>query len=147
MTLNFCRSLFKKYNYCLWECWFLAKNLSDFVYLPPFKPWKLVNPYYHSICLVKSFFESKPLSHHLHLWGFFLSWTAAMCFFILDFWEKHEPQREHSKGFMPSWTTKICFFKFDLSLNSLLHISQVYTLPSSNDPTSCWNGIDKKNLK
>ena len=33
-----------KFNNFLWVCWFLDKNLSNFV--PP--AWKLVNPYYHN---------------------------------------------------------------------------------------------------
>ena len=34
-----------KFNNFLWVCWFLGKNLSNFV--PP--AWKLNNPYYHNI--------------------------------------------------------------------------------------------------
>ena len=34
---------FSKFNNFLWVCWFLGKNLSNFV--PPF--WKLHNPYCH----------------------------------------------------------------------------------------------------
>ena len=36
---------FSKFNNFLWVCWFLRKNLSNFV--PPV--WKLHNPYYHII--------------------------------------------------------------------------------------------------
>ena len=35
---------FSKFNYFLWVCWFLGKNLFNFV--PPV--WKLHNPYCHS---------------------------------------------------------------------------------------------------
>ena len=35
---------FSKFNNFLWVCWFLGKNLSNFV--PP--AWKLNNPYYHT---------------------------------------------------------------------------------------------------
>ena len=35
---------FSKFNNFLWICWFLCKNLSNFV--PP--AWKLDNPYYHT---------------------------------------------------------------------------------------------------
>ena len=35
---------FSKFNNFLWVCWFLGKNISDFV--PP--TWKLDNPYYHT---------------------------------------------------------------------------------------------------
>ena len=34
----------KEYKNFLWVCWFLAKNLSDFVSFL----WKLINPYCHS---------------------------------------------------------------------------------------------------
>ena len=36
---------FSKFNNFLWVCWFLGKNLSNFV--PPV--WKLHNPYCHNI--------------------------------------------------------------------------------------------------
>ena len=36
---------FLKFNNFLWVCWFLGKNLSNFV--PP--NWKLYNPYYHNV--------------------------------------------------------------------------------------------------
>ena len=36
---------FSKFNNFLWVCWFLGKNLSNFV--PPV--WKLHNPYCHSL--------------------------------------------------------------------------------------------------
>ena len=36
---------FSKFNNFLWVCWFLGKNLSNFV--PPV--WKLHNPYCHSV--------------------------------------------------------------------------------------------------
>ena len=35
---------FSKFNKFLWACWFLCKNLSNFVPLP----WKLHNPYCHT---------------------------------------------------------------------------------------------------
>ena len=43
---------FSKFNNFHWVCWFLAKNLSNFV--PP--AWKLDNLYYHT--LDNSFFNS-----------------------------------------------------------------------------------------
>ena len=36
---------FSKFNNFLWVCWFLGKNLSNFV--PP--AWKLDKPYYHNV--------------------------------------------------------------------------------------------------
>ena len=48
MSNSFIRYLrvdqFSKFNYFLWVCWFLGKNLSDFI--PPV--WKLHNPYCHT---------------------------------------------------------------------------------------------------
>ena len=41
---TFSLTQFSKFNNCLWVCWFLGKNLSNFV--PPV--WKLHNPYCHS---------------------------------------------------------------------------------------------------
>ena len=38
---------FSKFNHFVWVCWFLGKNLSNFV--PPV--WKLHNPYCHNIDL------------------------------------------------------------------------------------------------
>ena len=36
---------FSKFNNFLWVCWFLGKNLSNFVY----PAWKLDNPYCHNV--------------------------------------------------------------------------------------------------
>ena len=36
---------FSKFNNCLWVCWFLGKNISNFVPLI----WKLHNPYCHNL--------------------------------------------------------------------------------------------------
>ena len=38
---------FSKFNNFLWVCWFLSKNLSNFVT----PTWKLDNPYYHNTYL------------------------------------------------------------------------------------------------
>ena len=39
---------FSKFNNFLWVCWFLGKNLSNFV--PPV--WKLHNPYCHNVYIL-----------------------------------------------------------------------------------------------
>ena len=52
---------FSKFNHFLWVCWFIGKNLSNF--LPPI--WKLHNPNCHNVllwtwplCSAKSLFNS-----------------------------------------------------------------------------------------
>jgi hypothetical protein len=49
-----------KFNNFLWVCWFLCKNLSNFV--PP--NWKLHNPYCHNAGLVGWNFFYKTISEH-----------------------------------------------------------------------------------
>ena len=51
---------FSKYNNFLWVCWFLGKNLSNFV---P-SAWKLNNPYYHNI------------QNRFFFFPFFASWSS-----------------------------------------------------------------------
>ena len=41
---------FSKLNNFFWVCWFLGKNVSNFVY----PTWKLDNPYYHNIHKARS---------------------------------------------------------------------------------------------
>jgi hypothetical protein len=43
---------FSKFNNFLWVCWFLGKNLSN--YVPP--TWKLNNLYYHSFHPYQTYF-------------------------------------------------------------------------------------------
>ena len=55
---------FSKFNNFLWVCWFLGKNLSNFV--PP--AWKLNNPYSHNMyshnnCLIFRTVPQFKLSH------------------------------------------------------------------------------------
>ena len=49
---------FSKFNNFIWVCWFLGKNLSNFV--PPV--WKLDNPYYHNFTtsIWRDFFLLQP---------------------------------------------------------------------------------------
>ena len=62
ITHHFCQ--FTEYNNFLWGYWFLAKNLTNFVFLP----WKLDNPYYHSALTTEwtdSFLHSEDIKLHV----------------------------------------------------------------------------------
>ena len=54
---------FSKFNNFLWACWFLCKNLSNFVPLP----WKLHNPYCHTLGQSKLMCQRENLSRVLYL--------------------------------------------------------------------------------
>ena len=85
---NFCISQlhqFSKINDFLWVCWFLGKNLLNFVSLT----WKLDNSYYHNIHVsyhfmnnfVKKVFKMKrfktfKFSSHLQIFVFFYQQTG-----------------------------------------------------------------------
>ena len=45
---------FSKFNNFFWVCWFLCKNLSNFVY----PVWKLHNPYCHKLRKLLKYFET-----------------------------------------------------------------------------------------
>ena len=62
VTHHFCQ--FTKYNNFLSVCWFLAKNLTNFVFLPR----KLDNSYYHSALTTEwtdSFLHSEDIKLHV----------------------------------------------------------------------------------
>ena len=62
ITHHFCQ--FTKYNNLLSGYWFLAKNLTNFVFLT----WKLDNPYYHSALTTEwtdSFLHSEDIKLHV----------------------------------------------------------------------------------
>ena len=55
---------FSKFNNFLWVCWFLGKNLSNFI--PP--AWKLHNPYCHTraaTCKIRAILAACP-AHHIY---------------------------------------------------------------------------------
>ena len=78
-----------KFNNFLWVCWFLCKNLSNFV--PP--AWKLHNPYWHNV----------PKVHH---WGHaniqnasIISYCDTIFYsFVLPYWD---PFWNRIRNFMP----------------------------------------------
>ena len=53
---------FSKFNNFLWVCWFLGKNLSNFVS----PAWQLDNPYYHS---TQTFVFSSATKFYSFRWG------------------------------------------------------------------------------
>ena len=65
-----------KFNNFLWVCWFLCKNLSNFVY----PAWKLHNPYCHSAQKGKS---EAPLACALYfllqLWCYWRAHVTGLC--------------------------------------------------------------------
>ena len=63
---------FSKFNNFLWVCWFLCKNLSNFVY----PIWKLHNPYCHNI--QSSFLERKCASTRNFTWNVTFFRSVAM---------------------------------------------------------------------
>ena len=63
---------FSKFNNFLWVCWFLGKNLSNFV--PPV--WKLHNPYCHNVlCIIYC-------QHGSHMFGLLLITNFCPLYFL-----------------------------------------------------------------
>ena len=85
---DFCKLLrlpvqFSKFKNFLWVCWFLDKNLSNFIY----PVWKLHNPYCHTYVSVSFWINTILIEINLfldNLWSFFTQTfhekTPSTCF-------------------------------------------------------------------
>ena len=62
-----------KYKNFLFEYWFLAQNLSNFVSLP----WKLDNPYYHTMCIASQQMWVEACSMHTKIAIYIISTTTS----------------------------------------------------------------------
>ena len=90
---------FLKFNNFLWVCWFLGKNLSNFV--PP--AWKLNNPYYHT--------QDKSCISQVHTINTDYIWLVK---FSTMPWRPNLPN--NSKSTRSIWAFMVVLWKYNFGL-------------------------------
>ena len=104
---------FSKFNNFLWVCWFLVKNLSNFV--PP--AWKRDNPYYHNVHLLQLFDCAELKGKVFDLEGV-SKLLSLEYFFKLAFWLLSPVLVNILKHTVPFWKAVLILNNSSISLSS-----------------------------
>ena len=104
---------------CVFKLALLEKLASQILHFGLFSSWIEV------VCFFKSEFRANLTSQMSQLYGFFLSWTIAICFALLPWLLNCRLQRLHW-CFTFSCMDSTCFFKLDLRAEVYLHSAWIH---------------------